>query len=163
MKGLNITLHLAPDSNVFFNTAGTDVSTTTYKMSDLTLTAEIQLPGPDQLSRLMEQNANSFEYNSISSYYAVINNNHATINLNLGLKKVLSVFANFITASSINNYSKNSLETSNIRQQNGSNVDITEVVFSKGGARFPLEHDLTSIQKDYSSDTSAMVKYYETS
>ena len=154
VKGLNITLHLAPDSNVFFNTAGTDVSTTTYKMSDLTLTAEIQLPGPDQLSSLMKQNANSFEYNSISSYYAVINNNHATINLNLGLKKVLSVFANFITASSINNYSKNSLETSNIRQQNGSNVDITEVVFTKGGARFPLEYDLTSIQKDYSSDTS---------
>ena len=137
VKGLNITLHLAHDSNVFFNTARTDVSTTTYKMSDLTLTAEIQLPGPDQLSRLMKQNADSFEYNSISSYYAVINNNHATINLNLGLKKVLSVFANFITASSINNYSKHSLETSHIRQQNDSNVDITEVVFTKAEHDFP--------------------------
>jgi hypothetical protein len=59
-----------------------------YKLKNLHLTAEVQVPPPDQLSKLMNQTANSFEYNSISSYYAVINNSYATINLNLGLRRV---------------------------------------------------------------------------
>ena len=89
-KGLNITLHLAPDSNVFFSTSGYTGNNSVYKLKNLHLTAEVQVPPPDQLSKLMNQTANSFEYNSISSYYAVINNSYATINLNLGLRRVLA-------------------------------------------------------------------------
>ena len=156
VKGLNITLHTSADSNVFFNNsvAAEDVSGVTYILTNLSLTGEIRVPAPDELSRLMKQSANSFEYNSISSYYSVINNSHATINLNLGLKRVLSVFANFITASNINNYSANSLETLNLRESGGSNVNITEVVFTKGGMRFPLDYDIASVQRDYTSNDS---------
>jgi hypothetical protein len=107
IKGLNLTLNLAPDSNVFFALDDTDVSGVTYFLSDLRITAEVQQPPPDQLATLMRQTANSFEYNSISSYYAVVNNNHATVNISLGLKRVLSVFCNFITASDINSYDAN--------------------------------------------------------
>eukprot|EP01051_Picozoa_sp_SAG22_P014811 SAG22_NODE_1849_length_3446_cov_3.782791_3_plen_233_part_01 len=74
VKGVNITLHLAPDSNVFFSTTSDSADGVVYKLSDVRLTAELQVPPPDQLSKLMNQTSSSFEYNSISSYYAVINN-----------------------------------------------------------------------------------------
>ena len=156
VKGLNITIHLSPDSNVFFNngSGAEDISGVTYTLKDLSLSAEVRVPAPDELSRLMAQSVNSFEYNSISSHYTVINNNHATINSNIGKKRVLSVFCNFITASFLNNYSANSLETSNLRESNGDNVDITEVIFTKGGRRFPLNYDISSVQRDYTSNDS---------
>lgn len=154
-KGLNITLHMAPDSNVFFSTDGATTPTgVTYTLTDLHLTAEVQVPQPDQLSTLMNQTANSFEYNSISAYYAVINNNYATINLNLGLRRVLSVFANFIPSEQINNYSFNGMATYDIRQKDRSEADTTEVIFTKGGVRFPLEYDIVSVQRDYPLMTS---------
>eukprot|EP01047_Picozoa_sp_COSAG01_P027817 COSAG01_NODE_1849_length_9064_cov_212.400446_3_plen_410_part_00 len=156
LGGMNLTIHLSPDSNVFFNngSGGEDVSGVTYTLTNLSLTGEVSVPAPDQLSRLMNQSVNSFEYNSISSYYAVISNSHATINLNLGLKRVLAVFANFISASNINNYSANSLETLNLRESGGGNANITEVVFTRGGVRFPLDYDIATIQRDYASNDS---------
>ena len=36
------------------------------------LTTEVQTPNPDQLSQLMRQTNNSYEYNSISGFYATI-------------------------------------------------------------------------------------------
>ena len=156
VKGLNITLHMAPDSNVFFSTVtGKTAVDTVYQLSNVSLTAEVQVPQPDQLSRLMNQSSNSFEYNSISSYYAVINNNYATINLNLGLRRVLAVFANFVTSSHVNNYAENGLATYDIREAGDTNdAVITELIFTKGGARFPLEYDITSVQRDYPGNTS---------
>jgi hypothetical protein len=154
-KGLNITLHLAPDSNVFFSTSGYTANNSVYKLKNLHLTAEVQVPPPDQLSKLMNQTANSFEYNSISSYYAVINNSYATINLNLGLRRVLAVFANFVTSSHINNYTQNGMATYDIRQLSDSNeAVVTEVIFTKGGVRFPLQYDIASVQRDDPSVTS---------
>jgi len=155
IKGLNLTLNLAPDSNVFFALDDTDVSGVTYFLTDLKITAEVQQPPPDQLATLMRQTANSFEYNSISSYYAVVNNNHATVNINLGLKRVLSVFCNFITASDINSYDANGMETLDIRQDNGTGATLTDVVFTKGGMRFPLDYDIVTVQRDNSNNDSA--------
>jgi hypothetical protein len=155
IKGLNLTLNLAPDSNVFFALDDTDVSGVTYFLSDLRITAEVQQPPPDQLATLMRQTANSFEYNSISSYYAVVNNNHATVNISLGLKRVLSVFCNFITASDINSFDANGMETLDIRQDGGTGATLTDVVFTKGGMRFPLDYDIVTVQRDNSNNDSA--------
>lgn len=155
IKGLNLTINLAPDSNVFFSVGGSDVSGVTYELDNLKITAEVQQPPPDQLATLMKQTANSFEYNSISSYYAVVNNNHATVNINLGLKRVLSVFCNFITASNINNFSANGMETLDIRQDNDKDAPLTDVVFTKGGVRFPLDYDIVTVQRDDSNNDSA--------
>eukprot|EP01046_Picozoa_sp_COSAG06_P083701 COSAG06_NODE_30575_length_536_cov_1.235698_2_plen_99_part_01 len=66
--------------------------------------AEVQSPAPDQLSQLMRQTNSSYEYNSISGFYATIQNSYATINFQLGLKRVLSFWASFITSSHINNF-----------------------------------------------------------
>jgi hypothetical protein len=155
LKGLNITLTLAPDSNVFFTTVdGKTAADTTYQLSDLTLTAELSNPAPEQLSKLNSQSSNSFDYNSISSHFAVINNGYATINKNFGIKRCLSVFANFVTSSNINTYDKNGMSTMNIRQRDDSNADITEVIFTRNGQRYPLDYDLISVQRDYPGTTS---------
>ena len=155
VKGLNINLHLAPDSNVFFSTAvGGDASGSVYQLTNISLTAEIMRPAPDQLSRLMKQTSNSFEYNSISSHYASFNNSYATINKNLGIKRCLSIFVNLVSSSHINNYAENGMACMNVRQDDGSNADITEVIFTRGGIRYPLGYDIVSVQRDYPTSTS---------
>eukprot|EP01052_Picozoa_sp_SAG31_P007583 SAG31_NODE_363_length_16899_cov_9.812976_2_plen_124_part_00 len=52
------------------------------------------------------------------------------INLNLGLRRVLSVFANFIPSEQINNYAFNGMATYDIRQKDRSEADTTEVIFT---------------------------------
>ena len=56
------------------------ISSCYYTIRNLHLTAEVQSPAPDQLSQLMRQTNNSYEYNSISGFYATIQNSYATIN-----------------------------------------------------------------------------------
>jgi len=147
VRGVNIQINLSPDSNIFFDDGTGDGTVKPtgayYKLTDLRLTAEIMVGGTS---------TGSYEYNSISSYYATLNQSYATINFMLGLKSVLAVWTNFIRSGYINNYAHNSLATHEIRGIDAtSGADtvqpIDELFFTRGGKRFPIEYIIST--KDF--------------
>lgn len=146
--GLIIEIHLAPDNNVLFADDGdtTDLTDAYYQFKNVTLTCEAQNPSPQDLQKLRGMKNQTFEYNSFTSYYTTINSGNAIINFNLGLKSVLGVFCNFIPSSYINNLSKNGLETLYPINSDNSVAKITQLIFTRGGERFPLEYNLDTIQ-----------------
>jgi len=150
LGGLIVEIHLASDSNVLFaNDGATDISTAFYEYKNMNLCCEVQTPPPDELSKLQSGGAkgNTFEYNSISSYYTTINAANAIINFSLGLSKVLSVFCNFITASSINNRLRNGMLTSYNRNGTNEVAYVKSLVFTRGGERMPLEYNVDTVQQ----------------
>ena len=88
-----------------------------------------------------------FEYNSISGYYSTINSTNANINFSLGLSRVESIFMNFIPSSYLNNLNQNSLQTINPVTSTGDIANVDQVVFTKGGARYPLDYNLDTQYK----------------
>jgi hypothetical protein len=98
---------------------------------------------------------NSFEYNSISSYFTTFNSTNAIINFQLGLSRVLGVFGNIISANKINNRQWNGLSL-NFPCNSGaaeSSAPIKQLVFTRAGERFPLEYNVDTLQKDQSAYT----------
>ena len=146
VKGINIQLFLAPDSSVLFATDGsTKAVDSYYSIRNLHLTAEVQDPSPEQLSQLVRQPNHSYDYNSINGFYATIQNSYATINFQLGLKRVLAFWASFIRSSHINNYQYNSFSRQDIRD-GGTHSAIKEVFFTRDAIRFPQEYIMTTVQ-----------------
>lgn len=145
VKGINIQLFLAPDSAVLY---GTNAAGCFYTIRNLHLTAEVTSPAPDQLSQLMRQKNNSYDYNSISGFYATIQNSYATINFQLGLKRVLSFWSSFITSSHINNYTYNSFARPDLRDDGAGqdHVKLKEVFFTRDAIRFPQEYIMTTVK-----------------
>ena len=152
--GLTIDLHLAPDSMVLFDTAG-DASTngltdSFYELTDCQLVCETHSPNAEDMKRM--QDMGGFEYNSISGYYSTINSTNANINFSLGLSRVESVFMNFINSSYLNNLDQNSLQTINPLTSTGAIANVDQVVFTKGGSRYPLDYNLDTQYKDDTSN-----------
>ena len=145
LKGLLVEIHLAPDNNVLFAQNGTPTSLVDayYELNDLKLVCEAVVPTPDQLSQFSAK-GNAFEYNSISSYFTSINSTNAIINFNLGLSRVLGVFCNFIPSARINNFSWDGMNTDYLRNSDAAitTANITQVVFTRGGVKFPLEYNI---------------------
>jgi len=147
--GLTIDLYLAPDSMVLFDTAG-DASSSGYtdafyELTDCKLVCETHSPTPEDKQKV--QDMGGFEYNSISGYYSTINSTNANINFSLGLTRVESVFMNFITSSYLNNLDQNSLQTTNPLTKTGNIANVDQVVFTKGGARYPLDYNIDTQYK----------------
>ena len=104
--GLLVELHLTPDSQVFHTSADADSASYTdsfYEFNDVSLVAELMEPDPQALQQMKSQPSGTYEYNSINSYYQTINSANGIINFQLGLSRVLGVFANIVPASHINN------------------------------------------------------------
>ena len=141
--GLLVELHLAPDSNVLFNDDGSQTNNTDafYEMKDVFLCAEAVDTQPTM-------QASTFEYNSVSSYFATINSTNAIINFNLGLSNVLSVFANLIPAKYINNIGYDGMQTLPPLNKDGSKADVKQLIFTRGGEKYPLEYNIDTAQKD---------------
>lgn len=149
--GLRIEIQLAPDSNVLFSGAQTDISALAnahYELSNVRLICETQVPPPDQMSRLMSQTTNTFVYNSITSYYQTINSANANLNFNLALSKVLGVYMNVVPASHINNLSRDGLATLPFTNYDGSVAAVEQCVFTRGGERYPLQYNVDTSQKE---------------
>jgi len=149
--GLTIDLYLAPDSMVLFDTAS-DASSSGYtdafyELTECKLVCETHSPTPEDKQKV--QDMGGFEYNSISGYYSTINSTNANINFSLGLTRVESVFMNFITSSYLNNLDQNSLQTTNPLTSVGDIANVDQVVFTKGGARYPLDYNIdTQFKQD---------------
>jgi hypothetical protein len=144
LKGLLVEIHLAPDSNVLFAGDGaTPIPDAFYELSDLKLIAEARPPTPEE----SKQENNVFEYNSISSYFTSINSTNAVVNFNLGLKRVLGVFGNFIPSSFINNRDQNGMQTQHLSNTDNTTALINQVVFTRAGERFPLEYNIDRVSQ----------------
>ena len=144
--GLLVEVHLAPDNNVLFDRLGTSVATglnnAFYELTDVHMVAEAveDVRPPGQTS--------TFEYNSISSYFASINSTNAIINFNLVLSRVLSIFANFIPSPMINNFDRNGMATMPLQNADNTKADILQIVFTRGGQKYPFMYNLDLEQKN---------------
>ena len=152
-QGVEVTLQLSPDSQVMFST-GTDSSAFVngfYEFKDLKLICEVVDTGesPDPSAPL------TYEYNSITTFYNTINSTNAQISLNLGQSRVLGVFGSFVPTSFINNLTQNGLATLYPRKSATQSAAIEQIVFTRGGERFPLIYNLDTLQKTTPTDESA--------
>ncbi len=153
LQGLLLEIHLSPDSNVLFSSTGADAATAAmsnafYEFSDLKLVCEAVNPTP----QMLKQMPNTFEYNTISSYFTSINSTQSVINFNLGLSRVLGVFCNFIESNKINNLEHDGLATDHLINKSPAGVlssaPIRQLVFTRGGVRFPLEYNIDDLGID---------------
>tara|TARA_R110001592_G_scaffold7052_3_gene39599 strand:- start:2580 stop:3866 length:1287 start_codon:yes stop_codon:yes gene_type:complete len=152
-QGVEVTLQMSPDSQVMFST-GTDSSAFVngfYEFKDLKLICEVVDTGesPDPSAPL------TYEYNSITTFYNTINSTNAQISLNLGQSRVLGVFGSFVPTSFINNLTQNGLATLYPRKSATEAAAIEQIVFTRGGERFPLIYNLDTLQKTTPTDESA--------
>ena len=141
--GLLVELHLAPDANVLIDTDGSLAASPNafYELQEVFLACEAQVvSSPPSVS--------TFEYNSLSSYFASFNSTNAIINFNLGLNNVLSVFANTLPASHINNMAFDGFSTMPPTNLTGSVANIKQIIFTRGGEKFPIEYNIDTLQKD---------------
>lgn len=149
--GLIIEIHLAPDNNVLFDKTGTgtNIANAFYQFQNVSLCCEVQSPSSEALMSLQKSSGGqTFEYNSISSYYTTFNSTNAIINFSLGLSRVLSVFCNFVTSTHLNNRSFNGMTTYYPMRGDNQVAKILQVVFTRGGERLPLDYNIDTIQRD---------------
>ena len=152
LGGVLVEVHLAPDSNVLFSADGgdTDMDKCFYELSNVYLTAEAVVPDPAQKM----PPAQTYEFNSISSYFTTFNSANAIINFNLGLSRVLGVFGNMVPAKMINNIQNNGLSNNYPQNSGDTAADINQIFFLRGGEKFPVEYNIDTIQKDTPSNVT---------
>ena len=157
--GLLVELHLAPDSQVFHSQNDTDSASYTdsfYEFSDVTLAAELMEPDAQTLQQLKSRTSATYEYNSISSYYQTINSGNGIINFQLGLSRVLGVFANVVPASHINNVKFDGLATLYPTNDDGSAAPVQELFFTRNGTKFPLDFNITTLLQSQNTFSEAI-------
>ena len=161
--GLLIEIHLAPDSNVFHSSSDTDsasYSESFYEFSDVSLVAELMEPDAQAVQQIKSQQSGTYEYNSINSYYQTINSGNGIINFQLGLSRVLGVFANIVPAAHINNLSFDGLATLYPTNSTGQSADITELFFTRNGSKFPIDYNINTLQADDGANKVADSEIY---
>ena len=144
--GLEISIHLSPASSLLFDNAG-DASGNAllgafYEVFNCKLICEVHDPPTAPTG-----SGGQLEYNTFSGYYQTINSTNADINFSLGLSRVKSVFMNFIPSSHLNNLNSNSMATLIPTRATGEIADLSQVVFTKGGQRYPLDYNIDTAYK----------------
>lgn len=137
LKGLLVEIHLDSDSNVLFSQSGTTTNLldASYEFSDVKLVCEVR-------EETSQRQTNTFEYNSISSYFTSLNSTNGVINFNLGLSRVLGVFMNFIESAKINNLTEDGMTTMPLLNDTNVLANTKQVIFTRGGEKFPLEYNI---------------------
>lgn len=161
--GLLVEIHLSPDSQVFHTQGDADSASYTdsfYEFSDVSLVAELMEPDAEGLANLKKQQSGTYEYNSINSYYQTINSGNGIINFQLGLSRVLGVFANIVPAAHINNLAFDGLATLYPTNSTGTSADIKEIFFTRNGTKFPVDYNITTLQQDNASNKVADSEIY---
>jgi hypothetical protein len=143
--GIQLSIHLAPDSMVLYDANGSaqagGYSGAFYELTDLQLVCEVS-------SEMVNA---PLQYNSITSYYNTINSTNANVNFSLGLNRVSSTMVNFIPSDYLNNLDHNSLQTLNPLKKDGSIANVSQLVMTKGGMRYPLDYNIDTSFKDNSN------------
>ena len=149
LGGIEISLNLAPDSQVLYSKTGdiTGLGDAYYQLKNLRLQCELIQPPPDQLSKLFPSQG-QFTYNAITSYFNVINSANAVVNFNLGTSRTLGVFMNFCPSKYLNNLAFNSYATTMPLNKDGTQAAIKQIIFTKAGVRMPIGYNLDTNVKD---------------
>jgi len=153
LGGVEISLNLAPDSQVLYAKNGTTVGLTDayYELSNLRLHCEVIVPqSPADLP-----SQGQLTYNAITSYFNVINSANAVVNFNLGTSRTLGVFMNMCPSKYLNNLKYNSFATTTPLNSDGSQADIKSIIITKAGVRMPFAFNLDTNVKD-STKTSVV-------
>jgi len=142
--GLMLEIQLAPDSQVLFSDdeSATGLTDAFYELSDLKLIAESQVVAPNTSV------GNTFVYNSIHSYFNSVNSTNAILNFNLGLNNVLGAFVNIVPSRYINNFAFDGLGTLPLLNSDDSVAPVKQIVFTRGGVRYPLMYNIDTNVKD---------------
>jgi hypothetical protein len=140
--GLDCEVHLAPPQQFFYSSDGTAtaIADCFYELEDVAIFCEVYIPPMDELSKLMKKTTGAFNFNSISSYMTTLESTNSIINFQLGLKRVISAFVNFVPSSFINNLAQNGYLTYFPAKADGSLVAVEDIAFLKNGERFPYEY-----------------------
>ena len=151
--GCKIQLNLAPDNFVLFDTSidggANSAAGATYQLDDVSLTFDSLVPMGDAVKGMLGNTKGAWEYNSFSSFYNVLQSTDHTASFNLNLSRVQSVIMNLVPSSWINTTTRNSQEATHILNKDGTGREtiekgIKELVFYKGGQRFPLDFVIDS-------------------
>ncbi len=150
LGGVEVSINLSPDVNIFYSESDTSTSFTDafYELSELSLVAETVVPDAETLSRLNSSPSNTFEFNTISTFYQTINSTNAVVNLNLGQSNVLGVFGSFVPVTFLNNLSQNGMLTSYPMNTNNAIAELKSLVFNRANQRFPIHYNIDTPQKD---------------
>ena len=149
--GIQIEIHLSPDSNCLFTDSGTlaalpgATGDMHYELKNLSLTCEVFDIPVDQMSQMMSQSSGALEFNTISSLYTSINTSNAQLQYNLGLRNLQSVFMTFTPSKNINTLSENGLATvypSN-SLTNEPMCAFNRIQLLRGGQKYPVDFDMT--------------------
>ena len=149
---LEIEIHLAPDSQVFYSSDGntTNIANCFYELSSLELNCEVEynVPTPDK---------GILSFNSITSYFTTLESTNSIINFNLGLSKVLAAFVNFVPSNFINNLAQDGFLTymptvgatgGPPTTGGGSAANLQTISFLRNGERFPKAFEVSSVRSD---------------
>ena len=161
--GLLVEIHLSPDSQVFHTSGDADSASyadSFYEFADVSLVAELTEPDPQALQQMKSQQSGTYEYNSINSYYQTINSANGIINFQLGLSRVLGVFANIVPAAHINNLAFDGLATLYPTNSGGSSADIKELFFTRNGSKFPIDYNINTLQQTDGNNMTADSEIY---
>jgi hypothetical protein len=162
--GLIVELHLAPDSQVFHTQGDADSASYTdsfYQFTDVSLVAELMELDPQSTQALKSRPSGTYEYNSISSYYQTINSGNGIINFQLGLSRVMGVFANIVPSAHINNTAFDGLATLFPTNSDGSVAEITELFFTRNGTKFPIDFNINPLQREDDGNTTVSPEVIE--
>jgi hypothetical protein len=146
LGGIEISLNLAPDSQVLYAVNGTTtgLEEAFYELENLRLHCELIVP--DSADSLPPQG--QLTYNAITSYFNVINSTNAVVNFNLGTSRTLGVFMNFCPTKYLNNLAYNSFATTSPLNANGDQAPIKSIIITKAGMRMPFSFNLDTNVKD---------------
>lgn len=154
LRGLNISLELAPNSQVIsgYNTYVNGVPTQTlfsplgtgahYELEDLNLTYDLLVPDEQGQTIMNAPATGSLSYNSFSQLYSVINASEQTQNFNFGVSNCLAVTHNFIMTDRINNYNFDGFATPGLINSNSSDAIFKRITYLRGSTRFPIDYEI---------------------
>ena len=151
--GCKIQLNLAPDNFVLFDDSleggNNTAAGATYSLDNLSLTFDSLVPQGAGVAGMMSNTKGAWEYNSFSSFYNVIQSTDHTATFNLNLSRVQGIIMNLVPSSWLNTTTRNSNKATHILNKGtGTTLEtvekgIDELVFYKGGMRFPLDFELS--------------------
>ncbi len=138
MHGLVLSLNLVPDQQAFRADSGTSP---TYELSDLHLSGRMMTNMPNIPDKLV--------YNSIQSYYSVVNSAFATLNFNLGTSQTLGAWVVFNPSENTNNYEKSGTRLLPIMKEAAKPCTIRDLQFLQNGVKVQLQYPIID---DHSGD-----------
>lgn len=162
--GIEVELHLAPDSNVLFSQGGATagVENAFYELSNLTLSCEVMEVPSEAMAAAQSQTSGALEFNTITSLYTSISTSNAQIQYSLGLRNLQSCFMSFVPSEHLNTLTDNGLVASYPGKRDNSLVRFKRVQWLKGGAKYPVDFDVVGTTQTAGNTTVANVGEFTT-